>query len=270
MFTEVSVQEKAVGDYNTGTCNLSTKMYFSFKIFQVAYIIIKAANSPRPGETDIFLPVCHTHIQCNCSHITTQPVWITDLSVSQVTGSWSALWMVSPLTRGNFMPSVIRSVWHVTTSHRDLDLRPTRATQRSSVHLTIPDWTHWSMERWGCLTDSTPVCLTELNLKWNKSLSCLSQCIITSSLTWLHVSCSSPRSTHLWLMDDPVLMIWARTSWTSLQLVTLDWDFSESELWMLTWWHWVYATPETLTPLSPGGWDKQIVWTCVLTWLTWL
>lgn len=29
---------------------------------------------------------------------------------------------------------------------------------------------------------------------------------------------------------------------------------------MLTWWHWAPATPETLTPSSPAGWDNWAVW----------
>lgn len=149
------------GDYNTGTClitHVTWVLWVPKCIFLLRFFKLPTSSSRLPTLhaqvrlTSFYLSVIHIHsITAVTSHSTTQPVWITDLSVSQVTGSWSALWTVSPLTRGNFMPSVILSVWHVTTSRRGLDLRPTRATQRSSVHLTIPDWTHWSMERWGSL-----------------------------------------------------------------------------------------------------------------------
>lgn len=75
-------------------------------------------------------------------------VYLTLLSVYQVTGSWSGLWMVKPLIPGSIMPSVTLSVWVVIISHRDSDPQPTGVTLRSSAHHTTPDWTRWSMERW--------------------------------------------------------------------------------------------------------------------------
>lgn len=80
---------------------------------------------------------------------------------------------------------------------------------------------------------------------------------IALSLTCLSFYPSfSPRYTPLSLMADPELMIWLLTSWTLHQLVSSDWGFSESEHSTQTSWHWAPETPETLTPLSPGGWDR--------------
>ena len=163
------------------------------------------------------------------------------MSVSiQVTGSLSAHWTVWPLPPGSFTPLVTPSVCPITTWRRDSARRPTRTTQRSSAHLTTPDWTLWNMERWVSLSV------------------CLSVCLYPS-LTCLSLTCLSLRSTLLWLTVDQEPMIWPLNFWTSHQLVTSDWGFSESEHSMLTWWRWAPGTPGTLTPSSPGGWDRLLL-----------
>lgn len=73
-----------------------------FQVFQVAYVIIKAANA-----------------------------------LGLETGSWNVLWMVWSSAPGSTMRSVTQNVWRITTSLRDRGPPTYRADDRSHLHLLL-------------------------------------------------------------------------------------------------------------------------------------